>query len=66
MIQKLELNPRSERGDMNKRKQISFAIDPSLVERFNKFADKYEHGTKKMLIELAIRNLLEELENKLD
>ena len=66
MIQKLELNPRNERGDMTRRKQISFAIEPSLVERFNTFADRYEHGTKKMLIELAIKNLLDELENKTD
>jgi hypothetical protein len=62
MIDKLKLqNVLNRKSD---RKQLSSAIDTDLLNRFDSFCMSYGHGSKKVLLELAIRNLLDELENK--
>lgn len=47
-----------------KRSQISCPITPELYDRFQSFSKKFGHGSKRILIEKALVNLLDELEKK--
>lgn len=60
-IEKLKL---PEKSKYPRRHQISTPIDSEIFERFYSFSKKYGHGSKKILIETAIKNLLDELEKK--
>lgn len=60
-IEELNLPAKSE---YPKRNQISSPVDSKIFERFQSFTKNYGHGSKKILIEKAILNLLDELERK--
>ncbi len=53
-----------QKNQYPRRHQISSPVEPELFERFQSFTKKFGHGSKRILIETALRNLLDEIDKK--